>query len=63
MVKKDIVFYSYLLLWFIIGIFIAVVFTNINIWIFNLIMIGIFSILCIIKKTNKKFNNWLESEL
>lgn len=62
MVKKDIVFYSYLLFWFIIGIFIAI-FTNINVWVFGLIMTGIFSILCIIKKTNKKFNNWLESEL
>ena len=62
MTNKDIIFWSLLTIFFLVGIYVAF-YTNFNVWKYNTIIISIFSILCLLKKFNKKFNNWLERKI
>lgn len=59
--NKDIIFLLFISIWLFIGIIVA--FTDINIWKFNAVMVILFSILCIFKVWNHKFNNWLNKEI
>lgn len=59
--NKDIIFLLFISIWLFIGIIVA--FTNINIWKFNAVMVILFSILCIFKVWNHKFNKWLNKEI
>lgn len=60
--NKDLIFLILITFWLIIGI--AIVVSNIvDVHIFNMIMVIIFSILCLLKFTNRKFNKWLNTKL
>ena len=61
MKNKDIVFFSLLILFFLIGIYVAFC-TTFNVFIYDLIIIGTFIILCLFKNFNKSFRNWLNKE-
>jgi len=56
--NKDVIFYIILGFWFLIGIFVAL-FAGEYAWVFNLFMIGGFTILVLLKSFNKKFRSWL----
>lgn len=60
--NKDLIFLILITFWLIIGI--AIVVSNIvDVHIFNMIMVIIFAILCLLKFTNRKFNKWLNTKL
>lgn len=61
---RDLFFWSYCILWIInncIVLFLTDDIRNVNIT--NLVMIGIFSIITLVKCRSSKFNNWLNKPL
>ena len=60
--NKDIIFIIIVTIWLYLGIIVSF-FTDINILIFNIVMMSLFSILTLFKICNKKFNNWLNKEI
>jgi len=60
--NKDVVFIMFLFVWVYLGIVIAF-YTDIDVWIYNLLMTSLFGIMTLLKFTNKFFRNWLEKEI
>ena len=60
--NKDVVFYSFILIW-LFGGTILVVSTNLDANIINLLFLSIIGILVIVKFLNRKFALWLEKPL
>lgn len=59
--NKDIIFWIYITIYFILA-YISFL-NNINIWIYNIFMISMLSILTVFKLYNKKFNKWLNKKI
>lgn len=62
--NKDVIFAMIMFIWLYLGILIVCITkTDLEVWIYNLIMVSLFGILTLFKIYNKKFRDWLNNEI
>ena len=62
--NKDIIFAIIMFIWLYLGILIVCITkTDLEIWIYNLIMASLFGILTLFKLYNKNFRDWLNRKI
>ena len=62
--NKDVIFAMIMFIWLYLGILIVCITkTDLEVWIYNLIMISLFGILTLFKLYNKNFRDWLNRKI
>lgn len=62
--NKDVIFTMIMFIWLYLGILIVCITkTDLEVWIYNLIMISLFGILTLFKLYNKNFRDWLNRKI